>query len=151
MLITTYFTQQAKVDAQSLDIELWDRDTLASKIGEVRKKATEKVQTGFPEYNGSLLQSLLKFEETGDFFIEPRTGGRYDLHLPGVKFPLLTFQAQAEEIIRCVYRIKNNKPLGEHEGIALIGINQDKTRIGPDDMQAYVLIIRYLEQFLSQP
>ena len=114
-----------------------------------RKKPTKKCKLVFPSINGSLLQSLLKFEETGDFFIEPRASGKYDLHLSGVKFPLLTFQAQAEEVIRCVCRIKNNKPVGEHEGTMVIGIDRDNNKIGPDETQAYALIIEYLEEFSS--
>jgi HJR/Mrr/RecB family endonuclease len=149
VLITTYFTPQAIIDAQSLNVELWDKYTLSIKIDEVRRKAKVKEQEHFPQYNGSLLQTLLKFEETVDFFIEPRTGGRYDIHLPGVKFPLLTFQAHADKVIRCIYRIRNNKPVGEHEGTILISIDHDNNRVGPDEIQAYTLIIQYLEQFLS--
>lgn len=149
VLVTTYFTQKAIADAQSLNIELWDRDTLESKIGEIKKKANQKEQARFPQYNESLLQSLLKFDETGDFFIEPRASGKYDLHLSGVKFPLLTFHAQGEEVIRCVCRIKNNKPVGEHEGTMVIGIDRDNNKIGPDETQAYALIIEYLEEFSS--
>lgn len=148
VLSTAYFTQLAIADAQKLDVELWDRDTLAIKIDEVRKKAKVKVQQGFPQFKGSLLQSLLKFEETGDFIIEPRTVGKYDLHLPGVKFPLLTFQSQVERVTRCIFRIKDNKPVGEHEGAALISFDRDNNRIGPDEVNAYALIIQYLEKFL---
>jgi len=149
VITTTHFTQQAIAVAQNLNIELWDIDTLVSKINEVSKKASVKAQTRFPQYNGSLLKTLLKLEETGDFFIEPRTSARYDLHVSGVKFPLLTFQAHGDEVIRCVYRIKNNKPVGEHEGITLISSEHDSTRIGPDEIHAYSLIIQYLEEFLA--
>ncbi len=149
LLCTTYFTQQTVADAQKLNVELWDKDTISSKIDEVRKKAKVKVQSGFPQYKGSLLQSLLKFEETGDFIIEPRTVGKYDLHLPGVKFPLLTFQAQGDRITRCILRIKDNNPVGEHEGTALINIDHDNIRIGPDEATAYALLIEYLEKFLT--
>ena len=149
VIITTNFTQQAIIDAQSLNVELWDKDTLAIKIDEVRRKDDLKEQAHFPQFKGSLLQTLLKLEETGDFFIEPRAGRRYDLHLPGVKFPLLTFQAQDENVVRCVYRIKNNNPVGEHEGTALINCDHDNHRVGPDEIQAYASIIKYLEQFLA--
>ncbi len=149
VLVTAYFTHKAKQDAQRLNVELWDKDIIASKIDEVRKKANLKVQPKFPQYKGSLLQSLLKFEETADFMIEPRSGGRYDLHLAGVKFPLLTFQADGEEVFRCVYRINDDKPVGEHEGINLISRDKDNKRIGPNEIQAYKLIIQYLEQFLK--
>jgi hypothetical protein len=81
--------------------------------------------------------------------IEPRSGGRYDLHLAGVKFPLLTFQADCKEVFRCVYRINDDKPVGEHEGINLISRDKDNKRIGPNEIQAYKLIIQYLEQFFT--
>jgi len=149
VLVTAYFTHQAKHDAQRLNVEFWDKDIIASKIDEVRKKANLKVQPKFPQYKGSLLQSLLKFEETADFMIEPRSGGRYDLHLAGVKFPLLTFQADGEEVFRCVYRINDDKPVREHEGINLISRDKDNKIIGPNEIQAYKLIIQYLEQFLT--
>ena len=149
VLVTAYFTQQAIADAQKSSVELWDRDTVTSKIDEVRKKATLKKQPQFPQYSGSLLQSLLKFEETENFIIEPKTDGKFDLHLSGIKFPLLTFQAHADEVIRCVYRIKNNNPVGEHEGIPLISRDQESKRVGPNEIQAYALIIQYLEEFLK--
>jgi hypothetical protein len=149
VLVTSYFTQQALEEAKKLKVELWDRDILAFKIDEVRKKTSEKVQSRFPQYVGSLVQTLLKFEETGEFIIEPRTGGKYDLHLTGVKFPLLTFQARNNEVTRCVYRIIDNKPVGEHEGIVLIGSDRDNKKIGPNETNAYALIIQYLETFLA--
>ncbi len=149
VLITTHFTQQAMMEAQRRGVELWDRNTLANKIDEVRKKANTIVQPRFPQYKGSLLQSLLKFEETGNFIIEPRAGGKFDLHLSSVKFPLLTFQAHCNEVIRCIYRIKDNKPVGEHEGTTLIGNDRENNRTGPNEIQAYELIIQYLEEILT--
>jgi restriction system protein len=149
VLTTTYFTQNAMEDAKKLNVELWDKDTLACKVDEVRRKTNEKAPSRFPQYAGSLLQTLLKFEETGEFIIEPKTGGKYDLHLTGVKFPLLTFQARGDEVTRCVYRIINNKPVGEHDGIILIGSDRDNKKIGPNETNAYASIIQYLETFLA--
>jgi HJR/Mrr/RecB family endonuclease len=149
VLITAYFTQQAMEQAQRLSVELWDRDTLTRKIDEVRKKVNAKAKSRFPQFSGSLVQTLLKFEETADFIIEPRPGQKYDLHLTGIKFPLLTFQAHDNEVTRCIYRIKNNKPVGEHEGITLISSGRDNERFGPNETQAYALILQYLETFLT--
>jgi HJR/Mrr/RecB family endonuclease len=149
VLITSHFTQQATDYAERFNVELWDCETLACKIDEVRKKTTEKGQSCFPHYTGSLAETLSNFETTEDFILEPRTGGKYDLHLTGVKFPLLTFQVHANEVIRCVYRIINNKPVGEHEGVVLISIERDGKRIGPNETSAYALIIQYLETFLA--
>lgn len=149
VIATGYFTQQAMADAQKLSVELWDRDTLAAKIIEIRKTADLEEQSCFPQYKGSLLQSLLRLEETKDFIIEPRADGKYDLYLPGVKFPLLTFQAPSDVVIRCVFRIKYNEPVGEFDGEALIRSDSNNNRFGPDDTQAYALIIQYLEQFVE--
>jgi HJR/Mrr/RecB family endonuclease len=149
VIATTYFTEQAKEDAQKVGIDLWDKDVLSEKIIEVRKNADLEVQSCFPQFKGSLLQSLLKIDKTKDFIIEPRISGKYDLCLPGVKFPLLTFQTHSDEVIKCVFRIKNNNPVGESEGMALIGCDRDNNRLGPNDAQAYALIIQYLEEFLE--
>ncbi len=149
VLSSAYFTQQAIADAQKLHVELWDAETLSRKINDVRKKAELKLKSHFPQYKGSLLQSLLRLEETEHFIIEPKALGKYDLHLSGVKYPLLTFQVQSDSIIRCVCRIKNNKPVGENEGSAVISIDRNNIRVGPDDMQAYALVMQYLEEFFE--
>ena len=70
--------------------------------------------------------------------------------LPGIKFPLLTFQAKGDEVVRCVFRIKYNEPVGEFEGETLVGIDRSSNdRFGPDDIDAYAAIIKYLEQFVE--
>jgi HJR/Mrr/RecB family endonuclease len=149
VLTTSYFTQQAIVDAKKFHVDLWDRDIIDAKITEVRKKAELEEQTCFPPYKGSLLQSLLRLEETKDFMVESKTDGKYDLHLPGVKYPLLTFQARNEEIVRCVLRIKYDEPVGEFNGEAIINTDRNNNRFGPDSEEAYLSIIKYLEQFVE--
>jgi HJR/Mrr/RecB family endonuclease len=149
VLTTSYFTQQAIVDAQEFHVDLWDRDTIDAKITDVRKKAELEEKDCFPPYKGSLLQSLLRLEETKDFIIESKLEEKYDLHLPGVKYPLLTFQAQDDEIVRCVFRIKYNEPVGEFNGEAIISTDSNNNRSGPDGEEAYALIIKYLEQFVE--
>jgi HJR/Mrr/RecB family endonuclease len=149
VLTTSYFSQQAKIDAQKFGVDLWDRDTIDVKITEVRKKAELEEQTCFPQYEGSLLQSLLRLEETKDFIIESKTDGKYDLHLPGVKYPLLSFQVQGDHIVRCVFRIKYNEPVGEFSGEAIICTDSNNNRSGPDGEEAYRSIINYLEQFVE--
>ncbi len=149
VISTSYFSIQAVSDAQKLKIELWDKDKIAAKIDEVRKNAELEEHSCFPPYRGSLLQSLLRLEETKDFIIEPKADEKFDLHLPGVKYPLLTFQAQNEEVIRCVFRIKYNEPVGEFDGETLIRTERNNDRYGPHGNQAYDLIIKYLEQFVE--
>jgi hypothetical protein len=148
VVATSYFTYRAVLDAQKLGIELWDIDALRLKIDKVKKAAEVDGQSCFPKYKGSLLQSLLSLEETKDFMIERRANGKYDLHLPGVKFPLLSFQARFDSVIRCVYRIKNNVPVGEFDGLSLIKSDRNN-RYGPDGERAYALIIKYLEEFVE--
>ena len=67
VLATTYFTEKAMADAEKLNVELWDLDTLSKKIAEVRDKPDVEVQAHFPEYKGSLLQSLLRLGESKAF------------------------------------------------------------------------------------
>ncbi len=149
VLTASLFTHRAKVDAQKFGIELWDIDTLDAKITEVRKKAELEEQTCFAPYKESLLWSLLRLEETKDFIIESKVEGKYDLHLPGVKYPLLTFQVNGDEVVRCVFRIKYNEPVGEFDGEAIINIDRNNDRFGPDGEEAYAVIIKYLEQFVE--
>jgi len=149
VITTSCFSQQEVVKAQKFGVELWDKDKIGAKITEVRKKAELEEQTCFPQYKGSLLQSLLRLEETRDFIIESKSEGKYDLHLPGVKYPLLTFQSDGDEIVRCVFRIKYNEPVGEFEGEALVSTDRNNNRFGPDGKEAYALIIKYLEQFVE--
>ena len=145
-----YFTHKAMADAERLGVEIWDKDTVDAKITEVRKNTELEEQSFFPQYKGSLLQSLLRLEETKDFMIEPKADGKYDLYLPGIKFPLLTFQAKGDEVVRCVFRIKYNEPVGEFEGETLVGIDRSSNdRFGPDGTDAYAAIIKYLEQFVE--
>jgi hypothetical protein len=147
VVATSYFSKQAVQDAQRLCVELWDRDTLAAKIAEVKANADLEEQSCFPPYKGSLLQSLLRLEETKDFLIEVRADEKYDLHLPGVKFPLLTFLSCGSEVVKCVFRIRFNEPVGEFDGEALVSAGCDGERVGPDDAHAYALVVEYLEQF----
>jgi hypothetical protein len=149
ILTTAYFSPKAISEAQKLNVELWDRDILDAKITKARKNAELEVQSCFPPYKGSLLASLLRLEEKGEFMLESKTDEKYDLHLPGVKFPLLTFEIRAGEVSKCVFRIKYNEPVGEFDGEALIWCDRTNNRFGPDGAEAYSLITGYLEQFVE--
>ncbi len=149
ILTTAYFSLKAIFDSQKLNVELWDRDILDAKVTKARKNAELEVQSCFPPYKGSLLASLLRLEETGEFMLESRTDEKYDLHLPGVKFPLLTFEIRAGEVSKCVFRIKFNEPVGEFDGEVLIWCDRTNDRFGPDGAEAYSLITGYLEQFVE--
>ncbi len=147
-IATTYFSEKAMADAKSSNVELWDIDTLSEKICQIRKNADSDAQSCFPPFKVSLLQSLLRLQEGKNFIIEPRADEKFYLYLPGVKFPLLNFQALRDSVIRCVYRIKYNEPVGEAEGEAIIS-SVDNQRFGPDDAEAYALIVEYLKQFVE--
>jgi hypothetical protein len=150
LLATTYFTEQAITEAQRHNVELWNSDVLIAKIEEVKEKTTQgNHQTSFPPYNNSLLLSLLALAEAKLFLIEPKAEGKYDLLLPGVKYPLLTFEAHNGTVMRCVFRIEYNEPVSESDGKQLIGTDENSNRKGPPDLEAYDLIIQYLSQFLE--
>ena len=149
VLATTGISEQAKLDAERVGIELWDSEVLDNKIAEVKKKAEQEVQAGFPSYKGTLLDSLLGLEERKDFKIEKRTGEKYDVYFPGVSFPLLTFQVQNDVVSKLVYRVKYNESVGENDGEALIKSDRSGNRFGPEDAEAYALVTAYLEEFLE--
>ena len=149
ILATAYFSRQTIAAAEKAGVELWDHDELNRKIVEAKKNLTTAEQSRLPQYQGTLLQSLLKLDETAAFIVEPRASGKYDVHLPGVKFPLLTFQAQGGVVVQCVCRIKNNMPVSEIEGTVIISSDHNGSRLGPGDAEAYVSIMQYLEEFLE--
>jgi HJR/Mrr/RecB family endonuclease len=149
VVATSYFTDQAIKDAKKLNIELWDRDTLSAKIDRINEKikdSQEKVH--FPKYKGSLIDSLLNLETMGIFVVERKDNSKYDIHRHGIRYPVLSFQTRGlNAVTRCVFRIKNNKPVGEYEGYALI--HSDRHYVyGPREEQAYQKVIQYLQQFL---
>jgi HJR/Mrr/RecB family endonuclease len=149
VITTAYFTERARAAAERAGIELWDSEALNQKIAEVREHINLEVQTNFPQYKGSLLHSLLALTETKTFLIESKAEGKYDLHLPGVKYSLLTFQAQNGIVTRCILRIKYNEPISEDQGEVIIGFDETNLPIGPPDEEAYGLVLQYLEQFLE--
>lgn len=148
VVATTFFTDDAVSYSENMGVELWNIKTIAEKIELAKRKTEVQTEKNFPKYKGTLKHSLLKLADEKDFVIESRNDGVYDLYLFGVKYPLLTFQAESEAVTKCVYRIRYNEPVGENEGEVLIN-SYDDTRVGPEDMEAYKLIIEYLEQFLK--
>jgi restriction system protein len=142
------FSKQALETAKKLNIELWDKKTIAAKIKEAKNTVNDDVLACFPKYKESLLQSLISLEDTKDFILERKANGKYDILVPGVKYPVLSFQGRYEDVIRCVFRIKNNEPVGENDGSALIRSDRNE-RYGPDGERAYALILKYLEQFIE--
>lgn len=150
IIATTSFTEQAIIEAQRCRVELWNNTDLITKIEEAKEKLThDDPKLSFQPYQGSLLLSLLSLAETKTFLVEPKTEGKYDLILPGVKYPLLTFEARNGTVVRCVFRIEYNEPVSESEGEHLIGIDENGNKKGPDDLEAYELIAQYLTQFLE--
>ena len=93
--------------------------------------------------------SEFKFGKIDDWIINEIKKRKYDLHLLGVKYPLLTFQVQSDMVVRCIFRIKNSGPVGENDGIVLIDCDRSNSRVGPDDVRAYELIVEYLGEFLK--
>jgi hypothetical protein len=149
VLATAYFTEKTVVEAEKSGVELWNIVRLSEKIDQATKKGEVDRSVRFPEFRGSLLQSIQSLEETEQFIIEPKGGGKHDLHLLGVKVPLLTFWLQSNIVVRCIYRISSNKPVGENEGVKLLDVDKNGCRVGPDDIKAYDSIRKYLEESLK--
>lgn len=140
VIATAAFTDSAKAEAEKAGVELWDSEVLQQKIREAKDRVDLEVQVYFPKYKGSLLESLLALPETKTFLIETKADGKYDVNLPGVKYPLLTFQVQNGAVTRCVQRIKYNEPVTEADGEVIAA---------DDDEQAYGLVMQYLELFVE--
>ncbi|MCL2475627.1 restriction endonuclease [Candidatus Bathycorpusculum sp.] len=150
IIATTSFTEQATQEAQRCRVELWNNTALTTKIEEAKDKLTyDNPKISFQPYQGSLLLSLLSLAETKTFLVEPRTEGKYDLILPGVKYPLLTFEARNGTVVQCVFRIEYNEPVSESDGEQLIGTDENGNKKGPEDLEAYELITQYLTQFIE--
>lgn len=140
VITTTTFTDAARTEAQKAGIELWDNEALQQKIKEAKNRVEADVQVNFPKYRGSLLDSLLALGDTKTFQVESKADGKYEVNLPGVKYPLLTFQVQNGKVTRCVQRIKYNEPVNEADGEVISAA---------DEEQAYGLVMQYLELFIE--
>lgn len=146
IIATTHFSERAIAMAEEFGVELWDSCVLDEKIAQVHRQSQVREPYCFPKFKGSLLESLLGLADTKDFIVESRADGKYDLFLPGVRYPLLTFQADSGRVIGCVCRIKFNEPVGEGEGTVLFS-DRDENRL--DDAVAYDSVIQYLEDFVK--
>jgi hypothetical protein len=140
VITTATFTDSAKIEAEKSGVELWDSEVLQQKIVEAKNRVDLEVQVNFPKYQGNLFSSLLALGETKNFLVESKADGKYEVNLPGVKYPLLTFQVHNSAVTRCVQRIKYNEPVTEADGEAIA--------LG-DDEQAYGLVMQYLELFIE--
>lgn len=150
IITTSYFTNQAKSDAQKLDIDLWDRDILSSKIDEINNNLSNSNHTiEFPEYAGSLKRSLMNLKATGIFEIEKKENGKYDLYRHGIKFPVVSFRESFNNITHLSFRIKNNEQIPEYGSDSWSLISSDRGSIyGPSGESAYSQIVKYLSQFI---
>jgi HJR/Mrr/RecB family endonuclease len=149
VITTATFTDAAKAEAETAGVELWDNEVLQNKIREAKNRVDHEVQVNFPKYKGTLLDSLLALRESKNFLIEAKADEKYEVNLPGVKYPLLTFQVQNGKVVHCVQRIKYNEPVNEADGEAIITNDEANRRFGPDDEQAYQQVMQYLELFLE--
>ena len=147
VITTSYFTQNAYSDASKLGIDLWDRDTLACKIDEINNQTSNIDKIQLPPYKGSLVKSLHALEETKEFSIQTKDTGRYDLHIYGIKSPLLSFQTRFSTVTKCVLRFSGKEPISEADGEKLIWTKRNEI-VGLDEEDAYNKITKYLQKFL---
>ena len=149
VITTSYFTPKAIQDAEKLKIEIWNRDYLAAtieKINEKTKSLNEKPH--FPAYHESLLKSIHALEKMEIFYFEEKENGKSNLYRHGIHHPLLTFYEKSlNNVSKCVFRIKDKKPVGEKEGNVIIFTVRGYT-YGTDGKEAYQKIINYLSEFV---
>ena len=150
IITTSYFTNQAKSDAQELNMELWDREVLSAKIDEINNKiSNNNHKIEFPDYKGSLLKSLLSLKSMNLFEIQKKENGKYDVYRHGVKYPVLSFRESFNNITHLSFRIKNNEPIPEYGSDSWSLISSDRGNIyGPSGESAYLQIVQYLSQFI---
>jgi len=150
IITTSFFTNQAKSDAQNLNIELWDREFLSAKIDEINNNlSNNKPRIEFPDYNGSLYKFLLNLKSMNVFEIKNKENGKYDIYKHGIKYPVLSFRESFNNITHLSFRIKNNLPIPEYGSDSWSLISSDRGNIyGPNGEAAYLQIIQYLSRFL---
>lgn len=150
IITTSYFTNQAKSDAQELNMELWDREILSAKIDEINNNLNNnKQKIEFPDYKSSLYKSLLNLKSMNIFEIEKKENGKYDLYRHGIKYPVLSFRESFNNITHLSFRIKNNQPIPEYGSDSWSLISSDRGSVyGPNGESAYLQIVQYLSHFI---
>ncbi len=150
IITTSYFTNQAKNDAQKLEIELWDREFLSAKIDQISNSlSNNKHEIKFPDYKGNLHKSLLNLKLMNIFEIEKKENGKYDVYRHGIKYPVLSFRESFNNITHLSFRIKNKQQIPEYGSDSWSLISSDRGNIyGPSGEPAYQQIIQYLSQFI---
>jgi hypothetical protein len=149
VICTGGFSEAAAAKAQSLDVELWDSAALNEHVAQAKRSCEAESASHFPPFEGTLFDSLLKLEEGKEFLVELKAEWRYEVLLPGVKYPLLTFMVRGGAVSRLVFRIKYNEPVTEAEGEVVVGVDEAGNRVGPSEGEAYMRVIQYLEQFIQ--
>ena len=150
IITTSYFSSQAKNDAEKLKIELWDREVLSSNIDLINNKlSNNKSKVEFPDYKGSLYKSLMNLKSMNIFEVEKKGNGKYDVYKHGIKYPILSFRESLNSITHLSFRIKNNQPIPEYGSDSWALISSDRGSIyGPSGESAYSQITQYLSQFI---
>ena len=150
IITTSYFSSQAKNDAEKLKIELWDREVLSSKIDLINNQLlNNKSKVEFPDYKGSIYKSLMNLKSMNIFEVEKKGNGKYDVYKHGIKYPVLSFRESLNSITHLSFRIKNNQPIPEYGSDSWALISSDRGRIyGPNGEFAYSQITQYLSQFI---
>ena len=150
IITTSYFSSQAKNDAEKLKIELWDREVLSSNIDLINNQLlNNKSKVEFPDYKGSLYKSLMNLKSMNIFEVEKKGNGKYDVYKHGIKYPVLSFRESLNSITHLSFRIKNNQPIPEYGSDSWALISSDRGSIyGPSGESAYSQITQYLSQFI---
>src|SRR3989338_2476564 len=150
IITTSYFTSQARKDAEKLKMELWDRETLSATMDQINHKpGASKPKKDFPEYKNTLFDSLKNLKSMNIFIVKSKDDDKYDIYRHGIKYPILSFRGNWTSVTRLSFRIKNKKPIPEYGRDSWPIITSDRgTTYGPDGKSAYMQIVQYLSEFV---
>ena len=91
VITTAVFTEQAKAAAERAGIELWDAEVLNQKIAQAKEHANIEAKTDFPQYKGTLLQSLIGAGRDEDFPNRTQSRRQIRRNPAGRKVPIADF------------------------------------------------------------
>ena len=95
-----------------------------------------------------ILESLHALEDTKEFLLEAKDDNKYDLHIYGIKNPVVSIQTKLSHVSKCVPRFNGEEPVSEADGRKLIWTSRNQIE-GLDEEDAYQAIKKYLQQFLA--
>lgn len=142
VITSSYFTQNAILEAKNLNVELWDYNTFEEKIKSLEtalKKSSEKVY--LPEFEKDLVTTLPKLDNQYSLYIETKNDVKYYIRKRGVKNPLVTYHIISGKVEKC-FKCVNEKTFEILRDRETIEINTK------DEQKAYEELKSFLSVFV---